>query len=167
MRRCAVILHDVLTDLGIRDLRTFADAWGVEVIRKDDRAEYVEQLRQIKHKLEEPTLVKAKVLFDDLPYRVHMLVRWMLRELLNTPGYQVVIETFHESLIREEQELIEFAKSGRALQNIDRKVTEIYGEVLRALHGVTVRSPGTNTTSSRRCARSSGSLAATIASSRC
>src|SRR5947209_10820636 len=101
----AVILHDVLTDLGIRDLRTFADAWGVEVIRKDDRAEYVEQLRQIKHKLEEPALVKAKVLFDDLPYRVHMLVRWMLRELLNTPGYQVVIETFHESLIREEQEL--------------------------------------------------------------
>jgi len=127
-----VILHDVVTDLGIRDLRTFADAWGVEVIRKDDRAEYVEQLRQIKHKLADRTLVKAKVSLDDLPYRVHMLVRWMLRELLNTPGYQVVIETFHESLIREEQELIEFAKSGRALQNIDRKVTEIYGEVLRA-----------------------------------
>lgn len=127
-----MILHDVLTDLGIRDLRTFADAWGVEVIRNDDRAEYVEQLRQIKHKLVDSTLVKGKVAFEDLPYRVHMLVRWMLRELLNTPGYQILVETFHENLIREEEELIDFAKSGRALQNIDRKVTEVYGEVLSA-----------------------------------
>jgi len=127
-----VTLHDVLSYLGIRDLRTLAEAWDVEVIRKDDRTEYVDQLRQSKHKLLDEAHVKPKLAFDDLPYRVHMLVRWILRELLNSPGYTVPVDEFHESIIREEQELIEWAANGRALQHLDRKVVDIYKTILQA-----------------------------------
>jgi len=127
-----VTLHDVLRYLGIRDLRTFADAWDVEVIRRDDRDEYVDLLRQSKHKVLDESHVKPKLSFDDLPYRVHMLVRWVLRELLNTPGYVVPVDAFHEALVHEEEELIAWASNPRALQHLDKRVVEIYKTVLDA-----------------------------------
>jgi hypothetical protein len=127
-----VRLHEALSQLGVRELRSFADAWGVEVIRKDDRAEYIENLLQMRHELLDEAHVSARVHFDDLPYPVHMMVRLVLREMLNEPGFVASVDTFHENLLAQEHELFAWSADGRALLHLDKRTVEIYKDVLSA-----------------------------------
>jgi len=120
----AVKLEEVLPLLGIPALRAFADAWNVEVIKKDDRAEYVRQLSLKRHELLDDAHVRPRVQFDDLPYPVHMLVREVLAQMLNWPGYVAPADDLHARLIEQENELLEWAAQPRSLQHLDRGTVE-------------------------------------------
>ena len=125
-------LHEVLPLLGIRDLRWLADAWAVEVIRKEDRAEYIDRILQKRHELLDEDHVRPRVSFLDLPYPVHTLVRAVLWELLNQPSCTVSVDVFHEDLVAQETELLDWAASPRSLAHLDRATVEIYKAVLDA-----------------------------------
>ena len=41
--------EDALPLAGIRDLRSFTDAWAIEVVRRDDKADYVQRILESRH----------------------------------------------------------------------------------------------------------------------
>ena len=61
-----------------------------------------------------------------------MLVRAVLRQLLNEPQYVAPITDFHERLIEQERHFVEWASRPNALKHLDPKSVDIYQAVLQA-----------------------------------
>jgi hypothetical protein len=61
-----------------------------------------------------------------------MLVRSVLRQLLNQPQYIAPITEFHERLIDQEKAFVEWASRPTALRHLDPKSVDIYRAVLQA-----------------------------------
>lgn len=123
---------DALPLTGIRDLRSFTDAWAIEVVRRDDRADYVQRILESRHDILTTQRLEAHLRFTDIPYRTLMLVRATLRQLLNEPQYIVPITEFHERLIEEERHFVEWASRPNALKHLDPKAVDVYQAVLQA-----------------------------------
>jgi hypothetical protein len=68
----------------------------------------------------------------DLPYHTRAMAKLAMRELLDEPGYDSPVDTFHEHLIFDEQQFLEYAHQPNALKHLDRKTVDLYRAVLGA-----------------------------------
>src|SRR5258708_1035819 len=116
----------------MRELRALADAWNVEVIRKEERTEYIDKLLQTRHEMLDEEHVTSHAHFDDLPYPIHMMVRYFLRDLLNEPGFTAPVDAFHEAILAQEHDWFAWAANPRALQHLDKTAADIYRTLLDA-----------------------------------
>ena len=123
--------EDALPLAGIRDLRSFTDAWAIEVVRRDDKADYVQRVLESRHDILTTQRLETHLRFADIPYRQLMLVRAVLRQLLNEAKYIAPITAFHEKLIAQEQHFSEWALRPNALKHLDPKSVDIYRTVLK------------------------------------
>jgi hypothetical protein len=123
--------EDALPLAGIRDLRSFTDAWAIEVVRRDDKADYVQRILESRHDILTTQRLETHLRFADIPYRTLMLVRAVLRQLLNEPKYIAPTTAFHEKLIAQEQHFSEWALRPNALKHLDPKSVDIYRTVLK------------------------------------
>jgi hypothetical protein len=126
-------LDEALGGAGVRDLRAFTEAWQIDVVKRDDPAEYVDRtLAQIKSFSEAERVEHHLALLADLPYRAQSLAKAALRQLINCPDYSAVVDEFHAVMIEQEQVFSEWAGKPTALRHLDPKVVEIYRVVLEA-----------------------------------
>jgi hypothetical protein len=126
-------LQEALAGAGVRDLRAFTEAWQIDVVKRDDPAEYVDRtLAQIKSFSEAERVEHHLALLADLPYRAQSLAKAALRQLINCPDYSAVVDEFHAVMIEQEQLFSDWASKPTALRHLDPKVVEIYRAVLEA-----------------------------------
>jgi hypothetical protein len=121
-----------LQTVGLRDLRSFTEAWGVDVVKRDDPAEYADKVLANRTELLNHAAVEKHLQLSDLPYRVHMLTKAQLRRLLNERDYSCEVDAFHGMFLQEEQQFLEWATKPTALRHLDPKVRDIYATVLEA-----------------------------------
>lgn len=125
-------LEDALPCVGLRDLRALAEAWGIDVVKRDEPAEYVDKFLANRAEILDREGVNRRLALSDLPYRTHMLAKATLRQLLNEHAYMAPVDDFHRGLIDQEKEFVDWATKPMALRHLDKKVVEIYETVLEA-----------------------------------
>lgn len=123
--------EQILPSVGIRDLRYFTDAWAIQIVRRDDKSEYTRRILESRIDIVVTERLEAHLKFVETPYRALMLVRAVLRQLLNEPGYAVATVEFHERLLHQEQQFVEWAAQPKALTHLDPKLVDIYRTVLK------------------------------------
>jgi hypothetical protein len=128
-------LEDALAGAGLRDLRASTEAWQIDVVKRDDPAEYIDRtLAQLKAFSDPERVEHHLALLTDLPYRAQSLAKAALRHLIDSPDYTAVVDEFHAAMIEIEQErtFVDWASKPNALRHLDPKVVEIYQAVLEA-----------------------------------
>jgi hypothetical protein len=125
-------LDTALQTVGLRDLRSFSEAWGVDVVKREDPAEYIDKVLANRSELLNHAAVEKHLQLSDLPYRVHMLTKGQLRRLLNERDYACEVNEFHGKILDEEQQFLDWASKPTALRHLDPKVRDIYAAVLEA-----------------------------------
>ncbi len=125
-------LSDALQQLNLRDMRRAADAWGVEVVRRDDLDEYRHQVLANQSEILSPKNIERYLDLEGLPYHVQVMAKAALRRLLNEPHYVAEIGAFHTALIDAERAFLEYASSSKALKHLTSDRIDIYKTVLAA-----------------------------------
>jgi hypothetical protein len=126
-------LEEALAGAGVRDLRALTEAWQIDVVKRDEPAEYIDRtLAQIKSFSEAERVEHHLALLADLPYRAQSLAKAALRQLINSPDYSAVVDEFDAAMIEQERAFAEWASKPTALRHLDPKVVEIYRAVLEA-----------------------------------
>ena len=126
-------LEEALHAAGLQALRAFAEAWGVDVVKRDDPADYVDRILANRREMLTPEAVEHHLSpLKDLPYRAQMLSKVALRQLINETDYACAVDVFHGTIIKQEKEFVEWAQKPNALRHLDGKVVDIYKAVLEA-----------------------------------
>jgi hypothetical protein len=125
-------LADALQQLNLRDMRRAADAWGVEVVRRDDLDEYRRQVLANQSDILSPKNIERYLDLEGLPYHVQVMAKAALRRLLNEPHYVAEVGAFHTVLIDTERAFLEYASSSKALKHLTSDRVDIYKTVLAA-----------------------------------
>jgi hypothetical protein len=125
-------LTDAIAGLSLRDIRRAADAWGVEVLRRDDVDEYRRQITSNQAEILQPKPVERYLDLSGLPYHVQVMAKTALRRLLNEPLYLAEVGAFHEALIEAERAFLDYAASPKALKHLSSEKIELYKAVLAA-----------------------------------
>lgn len=126
-------LEDALAGAGLRDLRAFTEAWQIDVVKRDDPADYIDRtLAQLKSFSDLERVEHHLALLADLPYRAQSLAKAALRQLINSPDYSAVVDEFDAAMIEQERAFVDWASKPAALRHLDPKVVEIYQAVLEA-----------------------------------
>jgi len=125
-------LGEAIELLTLRDIRRAADAWGVEVIRRDDVEEYRRQITATQAETLNPAAVERYLDLSGLPYHVQVMAKTALRRLLNEPRYASEVGAFHSALIEAERSFLDYAASPKAIQHLTVQKVDIYKAVLSA-----------------------------------
>ena len=125
-------LDFVVRNANLTDLRIFAGAWGLEVVKQNDLDAWVDVVLANANEFKDVNRINEHLKFEDLPYRKQMLAKTAIRQLLNTPGYVDVAEEFTGKLIREENEFLDWASKPGSLRHLSTKTVDIYKAVLEA-----------------------------------
>lgn len=125
-------LDFAVRNANLTDLRIFAGAWELEVVKQNDLDAWVDVVLANANEFKDVNRIGEHLKFEDLPYRKQMLAKTAIRQLLNTPGYVDIAEEFTEKLIREENEFLEWASKPGALRHLSVKTVDIYKAVLEA-----------------------------------
>ncbi len=125
-------LEFAVRSANLTDLRIFAGAWGLDVVKQSDLDAYVDVVIANRNEFKDMDRIKKHLAFEDLPYRKQLLAKTAIRQLLNTPGYVDISDEFTARLIQEEIEFLEWASKPGALRHLNMKTVDLYRAVLEA-----------------------------------
>jgi hypothetical protein len=125
-------LTDSISALTLRDIRRTTDAWGVEVLRRDDIEEYRRQILANQAEILDTVSVERYIDLGGLPYHVQVMAKTALRRLLNEPRYVAEVGAFHGALIDAERAFLDYADNPKALRHINAEKIDLYKAVLAA-----------------------------------
>lgn len=125
-------LEGAVNSANLTDLRIFAGAWGLDVVKQNDLGAYIDVLLANKSEIKDIDRIKRHLNFEDLPYRMQMLAKTAIRQLLNTPGYVDNADEFTARLKGEENEFLEWASKPNSLRHLNAKTVDLYKTVLEA-----------------------------------